>query len=119
MRRDACAKAGGRMGALTAAPVHWLRAAGAALISVALPAACRICERLLTTASRVPICDACITSFKRIDRLVCDKCGSPIEAAAGISGPVAQAYGASEWDAETFVCPVCLIMRSKLMHLTG
>jgi competence protein ComFC len=87
--------------------VRWLRETGAALLSVVLPGGCRICERLLTKATRVPICDECIESFKRIDGLVCDTCGSPIEAAAGISG--AGALGASELDEETFVCPVCVI----------
>ena len=43
-------------------------------LGVALPAGCRICASLLTKATRVPICEECIASLKRIG-LVCDKCG--------------------------------------------
>jgi hypothetical protein len=53
-----------------AASNHVLRGAGAwlagtaeALVSVAFPADCRICETLLTRASRIPICEGCLASL--------------------------------------------------------
>ena len=94
-------------------PGRWLREAGDALLGVALPAGCRICASLLTKAMRVPICEECLASLKRIDGLVCDKCGSPIEAAAGISGAAAGVLGVSELDEEAFVCPVRVIKEKQ------
>jgi len=56
----------------------WLAEAGDAIVSVFFPAGCRICERLLTTASRVPICDACLESFERVPNILCEVCGRPL-----------------------------------------
>jgi competence protein ComFC len=67
----------------------------AALLSVVFPAGCRICEQLLTEATRIPICSDCISSFGSITGTVCNKCGRPVE-------------GAARPDAETFVCPTCV-----------
>jgi ComF family protein len=47
----------------------WLTNVRAALLSVIFPAGCRICERLLTGATRVPICEDCLGSFRPIDRV--------------------------------------------------
>jgi predicted amidophosphoribosyltransferase len=38
----------------------------------------RICERLLTSASRVPICEECLSSFERGPNIVCEICGLPL-----------------------------------------
>jgi competence protein ComFC len=57
----------------------WVRDAGDALVSVVFPADCRLCERLLTRASRVPICDACLDSFELLEPPLCEICGQPIE----------------------------------------
>jgi predicted amidophosphoribosyltransferase len=52
--------------------------AGNALLSVLLPADCRLCEGLLTRASRVPICDDCLASFRALPQRVCDVWGWPL-----------------------------------------
>jgi hypothetical protein len=44
----------------------WLRSVAAALLSVVFPGPCRICEQLLTEASRVPICHDCLEAFRPI-----------------------------------------------------
>lgn len=49
-----------------------------ALASVIFPAPCRICQATLDTASRVPVCARCLTSFDRIAAPICDCCGRPI-----------------------------------------
>ena len=46
-----------------AAKRGWLASISDALVSVFFPAGCRICDMLLTSASRVPICGACLASF--------------------------------------------------------
>jgi ComF family protein len=66
-----------------------------ALLSIVFPAGCRICEQLLTEATRIPVCNDCLASFRAITSTVCDKCGRPIE-------------GADTSDAEAFVCPTCV-----------
>jgi competence protein ComFC len=73
----------------------WLTNVRAALLSVVFPAGCRICEQLLTGATRIPICNDCLSSFRPISGTVCEKCGRPVE-------------GAARSDAETFVCPTCV-----------
>jgi predicted amidophosphoribosyltransferase len=56
----------------------WLGIASDALVSVVSPAGCRLCEQLLTRASRVPICDECLSSFAVLPPEVCEICGSPV-----------------------------------------
>jgi len=51
--------------------------AGDALVSVFFPAGCRLCERLLTRCSRLPICEQCLGSFPVLPARVCAICGSP------------------------------------------
>jgi hypothetical protein len=51
--------------------------------------------QLLTEATRIPICNERLASFRAISSTVCDKCGRPIE-------------GADISDAEAFVCPTCV-----------
>lgn len=72
----------------------WLGNVRSALLSVIFPAGCRICEQLLTEATRIPICNDCLGSFGPISGTVCDKCGRPVE-------------GTAPSDLETFVCPTC------------
>jgi competence protein ComFC len=50
-----------------------------ALASVFFPAPCRICEKLLVRASRVPICEVCLASFAPIPERACEICGQPLE----------------------------------------
>ena len=73
MRGDASSAAGVR-GARTVV-LHWLDQANDAIVSVLFPAGCRICERLLVRASRVPICDECLASFTTIAEPICHVCG--------------------------------------------
>ncbi len=54
-----------------------LRDALDALASVFFPAPCRLCSELLLTASRLPICAACLESFERISGPMCARCGRP------------------------------------------
>ena len=55
----------------------WLNAAGDALVSVVFPGACRLCERLLTRARRIPICEECLDSFTPLCGQLCEICGQP------------------------------------------
>jgi ComF family protein len=64
-------------------------------VSIVLPAGCRLCERLLTRATRLPICDECLGSFVRIHRPICDSCGLPLETFAGTDGGSQQEGGDS------------------------
>lgn len=57
-----------------------LRTPGDALVSVFFPAGCRICDRLLTGASRVPICQECLNSFEAVPERKCEICGQPLPA---------------------------------------
>ena len=70
-----------------------LTAARDALVSVFYPGGCRLCERLQMRATRVPICDECLTSFTALPPEVCEICGSPV--AALFSAPVSN-RGTSE-----------------------
>jgi competence protein ComFC len=56
--------------------VIW-RATLGALASVVAPAGCRLCERPLLNASRIPICVSCLEGFERIARPWCECCGRP------------------------------------------
>jgi ComF family protein len=56
----------------------WLAGAGDALVSVLLPGGCRICDRLLTRASRVPLCETCLASFEPLPPRICEICGAPL-----------------------------------------
>jgi len=57
-----------------------------ALVSVFLPAGCRLCERLLVHATRLPICRECLDSFERIGDNICEGCGLPLESWAAAVG---------------------------------
>jgi ComF family protein len=54
-----------------------LRDALDALAAVLFPAPCRICGETLQTASRIPLCEACLGSFERIAEPMCRCCGRP------------------------------------------
>lgn len=49
------------------------------MASVFLPAGCRLCEKLLVHATRLPICEDCLGSFARIGPTICQVCGLPLE----------------------------------------
>jgi ComF family protein len=72
----------------------WLAEASDAIVSVFFPAGCRICDKLLTRASRVPICEECLASFEAPPEKKCELCGQTLaEMTAVKAGP--------------FVCRAC------------
>jgi len=54
---------------------RWLGAARDAIVSVFLPAPCRICDQLLATASTLPICEECLAAFRALPPDRCAICG--------------------------------------------
>jgi len=66
--------------------------------SVCFPADCRTCDRLLTHASRLPLCNDCLSSFQELPPGCCDLCGEP-----GTFDP--------EFPKETSLCPDCQARR--------
>ncbi len=52
-----------------------------AVTSVLFAAPCRICARILTNASRIPICNDCLSSFEKIVPPLCECCGRPFVSA--------------------------------------
>ena len=64
------------------------------MISVFFPAGCRICEKLLARATRVPICDECLGSFEPVPERACVVCGRPLD-------------GFVTKPEECLVCPLC------------
>lgn len=72
----------------------WLAEISDALVSVVFPSGCRICERLLTSASRVPVCEECLSSFARVAGTACEVCGRPMP---GLTGKPEQ----------PLLCPAC------------
>src|ERR1700686_1142512 len=56
---------------------RWLGSLTGALTSVLFPSGCRLCEGLLTRGDRLPICDACLKSFRALAEKICERCGQP------------------------------------------
>jgi competence protein ComFC len=73
---------------------HLLGNLSSVFTSVCFPAGCRICDRLLTHARRLPLCEECLSSFQKIPPGYCDLCGEP-----GAFDP--------EFPKETSHCPDC------------
>jgi ComF family protein len=66
-----------------------LRGALDALVSVLFPAPCRVCHQPLSTASRIPVCPACLAAVRRIAPPLCLMCGRPFSpAAATVAEPI-------------------------------
>lgn len=57
---------------------QWLMEASSAVVSVFFPSECRICKQLLTSASRIPICEGCLISFEAPAGRKCEVCGQAI-----------------------------------------
>ena len=64
----------------------WFAGLADALAGVFLPAGCRLCERPLVRASRLPICDECLAGFETIGKEICQGCGLPLDAFPTESG---------------------------------
>lgn len=62
-----------------------LREALDALASLVFPAPCRICDATLATASRIPVCEACLAALRPISGPMCMCCGRPFVSAAAFS----------------------------------
>ena len=62
-----------------------LREALDALASLAFAAPCRICEATLTTASRIPVCEACLDALRPIAGPLCATCGRPFASVAAVA----------------------------------
>ena len=73
---------------------NWLAEISDALVSVFFPSGCRICARLLTSASRVPVCEECLSSFPRVAGMICVVCGRPMP-------------GLSAEPEQPLFCPAC------------
>src|ERR1700729_4637069 len=84
---------------------QWMGAAGDALVSVFFPGGCRLCERLLTRASRLPICEECLEAFPALPARVCAVCGSPALAATTLDEAGGSSAGTS--GAERRTCLDC------------
>jgi len=56
----------------------WLAQASDAVVSVFFPAGCRICDKLLVRASRVPFCEVCLDSFEAPAEKKCEVCGQAL-----------------------------------------
>ena len=88
---------------------QWIGDTGDALVSVFFPAGCRLCERLLTRASRLPICEECLGSFPVLPACVCATCGSPALSATTLDG---SASGSAP-DGDRRTCLGCLERRYR------
>ena len=82
----------------------WLAEAGDAVVSIFFPSDCRLCERLLTRASRVPICEECLRSFATLEGGICEICGAKPETAFGTAESEPEDDGA---EPQRIVCAVC------------
>jgi ComF family protein len=67
-----------------------LREAAGGIVALGFPDDCRVCARPLEEPSRVPLCAACLGSFRLIVEPLCATCGRPLVAGAqlGAAGPV-------------------------------
>jgi len=82
---------GGRWpGRLADAARRVLREAAGGIVALAFPDDCRVCARPLEEPSRVPLCAACLDSFRLIREPLCATCGRPwvVGAHMGAAGPV-------------------------------
>src|SRR5437879_13710652 len=65
---------------------RWLNSLAGAVASVLFPSGCRICQSLLTRADRLPICDTCLGSFRKLPEAVCLRCGHPWTEGGDVDG---------------------------------
>jgi len=67
-----------------------LHEAAGGLVALSYPGECRVCARALEEPSRIPLCSACLASFRVIVDPFCGTCGRPMVAGAhvGAAGPI-------------------------------
>jgi ComF family protein len=78
---------------------------GDAIVSILFPADCRLCKGLLTRASRVPICEACLASFQPLQGRTCEICGAGFQASFGATEPPRETEDGAGSDRR--ICRVC------------
>jgi ComF family protein len=78
------------LGRLADAARGLLREAAGGIVALAFPDDCRVCARPLEEPSRIPLCAACLSSFRLIAEPLCATCGRPLVAGAhfGAAGPL-------------------------------
>ena len=86
---------------------RWLAGAADALVSIFFPADCRLCDKLLVRASRVPICEECLDGFPRILGALCNCCGLPASEWSLGEGGLAAGGPRAAQAAEGALCPEC------------
>lgn len=64
-----------------------LREALDAFASLLFPASCRLCEAVLTTASRIPVCANCLACLRPLSGPACERCGRPFVSAPAATSP--------------------------------
>jgi ComF family protein len=67
---------------------NWIRGFADAALSVILPSPCRLCESILLTAERLPVCPACREKMRPIEPPLCWCCGRPF--ASGLTAESAR-----------------------------
>jgi len=77
---------------------RWLNTLAGAVASVLFPSGCRICETLLTRPDRLPICDICLESFRKLPSEICVRCGQPWTEGGDLDGDV---------DGDESICREC------------
>lgn len=86
-----------------------LKSAIDSLASVLFPAPCRICGQALTSASRIPVCAACLDAFERIVDPLCACCGRPMASSAPGEASEARSVDVPLFDARLLgaLCRLC------------
>jgi Double zinc ribbon domain len=77
-----------------------------AIVSLLFPADCRLCQKLLTRAARVPICEECLASFVPMPESVCEVCGATPEASFLLE---ADAATSADGGSEPRICAACRV----------
>jgi ComF family protein len=78
LSNDSAATRSERMQGWRRLGLRWLTETADAVVSVFFPSGCRICRNLLTSSSRVPICEECLASFAKVQGPCCEVCGLPL-----------------------------------------
>lgn len=65
---------------------RWLESLAGAVATVLFPSGCRLCDALLTRPDRLPVCDTCLESFRKLPEAICDRCGQPWTESGDVDG---------------------------------
>jgi hypothetical protein len=86
---------------------RWIAEGSDAIVSLLFPAGCRLCKKLLTRATRVPICEECLASFVPMPQSVCEVCGAAPETSFLLEA--AQTAAADDAGSEPHTCAACRV----------